>query len=109
MSSLYSEYISERLGKEIIETERGFATYFYLSDGCYIEDIYVKKEYRKSGEASKMADQIASIAKSKGYKKLYGTVVPSAIGSTDSLKVLLAYGFSLNNCTNNMIVMVKEL
>ncbi len=107
--SLFSEYIKERGGKEIVESDKGFATYYYVNDGCYIEDIYVKEEFRKSGEASRLANEISEIAKSKGYKMLYGTVCPSANGSTSSLKVLLAYGFSLDSSMNNLIVMKKEL
>lgn len=107
--SLYSEYIYERQGKEIVESEKGFATYYYLPDGAYIEDIFVKAEFRKEGIASQMADQIASIAKAKGYTKLFGTVVPSTNGSTNSLKTLLAYGFVLNSCTNNLIILEKGI
>lgn len=107
--SNYCLYLYEREGKEIVESEKGFATYFYLNDGCYIQDIYVKSEFRKEGVASQMADQIASIAKSKGYKTLYGTICPNANGSTESLKVLLAYGFSLDSCTTNLIAMKKGL
>lgn len=107
--SLFAEYVKEREGKDIVESDKGFATYFYLGDGCYIQDIYVKPEYRKSGEASNFANIISEVAKSKGYKKLYGTVCPQAKGSTESLKVLLAYGFQLDSCTHNLIALVKEL
>lgn len=109
MASLYSSYIYEREGKEIVESEKGFATYNYINNGCYIQDIYVKPEFRKEGIASKMADQIAEIAKSKGYKKLFGSVCPSANGSTESLKVLLAYGFKLSESSNNFIILEKDL
>lgn len=107
--SLFRDYILERGGKEIIESEKGFATYYYINDGCYIEEIFVKPEFRKSGEASKLANEISEIAKSKGCSNLYGTVCPSANGSTNSLKVLLAYGFKLDSSINNLIVMKKEL
>jgi len=109
MTSLYGQYIKERLNKDIIETENGFATYYFLNDSCYIENIYVTEDARKSKEATRLADQIAEIAKEKGFKKLCGSVVPSAKGSTESLKVLLAYGFKLDSSVNNFILMVKEL
>lgn len=109
MKSLFAKYIEARGGKEIIETEKGFATYYFINDGCYIEDIFVEEKYRKSGEASKMAYEIEIIAKERGCKKIYGTVCPQAKGSTDSLKVLLAYGFSLDSCTSNLIAMKKDI
>ncbi len=107
--SLYGQYIKERLGKEIVENENGFATYYYVDDGVYIEDIFVIKEARKSNVASKLADEIADIAKNKGVKKMYGTVVPTATGSEVSLKVLMAYGFKPHSAQTNLIVMVKEI
>lgn len=108
-TSLFSQYIKERGGKEIVESNKGFATYFYVHDGCYIEDIYVHPDHRKLGVASEFADAVATLAKEKGYSRLYGSVCPTANGSTSSLKVLLAYGFNLHSAANNSIVMVKEI
>lgn len=107
--SLYAEYIKERTNKEIIESNQGFATYSFAEAGVYIEDIYVQPEHRKSGIASKLADQIVEIAKSKGISKLYGSVVPSASGSTASCSVLIAYGMRLSSSTNNFILFEKDI
>lgn len=107
--SLYGDYIKERLNKEIVEDERGFATYYYLADGVYIEDLFVAPDHRHENIASDYADRIAKLAKDKGYSKMYGSVVPSAKHSTSSLKVLLAYGFQLESSAINMIVMSKVI
>lgn len=107
--SLYADYLKERSNREIIEDDKGFATFYINGDTAYIEDIFVKKEYRKSGAASNYADQIVVIAKERQCKKLYGTVIPSANNSTISLKVLLGYGFELDNCLNNIIVLKKDI
>lgn len=107
--SLFGQYIKERENKEIIETDQGFATYFYLNDGVYIENIYVAPDYRHLKGASKLADQIAELAKAKGYSKMYGSVAPSTNNSTDSLKVLLGYGFQLQSAEHNFISFVKEI
>ena len=107
--SLYAQYISEREGKHILEHAQGFATYVFMEKGCYIEDIFVVKEYRQTGVAAHLADQIAEIAKEKGYTRLFGSVVPSANNSTISLEVLLAYGFKLDSSSNNFILLVKEI
>lgn len=107
--SLYAQYVLERQGKQILEHAQGFATYSFIDNAVYIEDIFVQKEYRQTGLAAHMADLICEIAKEKGYKKLFGSVVPSANGSTDSLKVLLAYGFKLDSSANNFIAFSKEI
>ncbi len=107
--SLYAMYLYEREGKSIIESDKGFITYSFFEDKCYIENLFVHPDFRKTHEASKMADQVAQEAKSKGYKKLIGSVIPSTKGSDDSIKVLQAYGFKLESSTNNFIIFEKDL
>lgn len=113
--SLFGEYIKERLGKHIIENDKGFATFYYinansaLKPGVYLEDIYIKPEYRLSGEGAKLTDQIVAEAKALGYARLYGTVVPSAKGARVSLWSMLRYGFDIESSTNNLILLVKEI
>lgn len=108
--STFGEYIKEREGKEIIEDERGFATYLFQENGsCYIESIYVRPDFRKTGVAAEMADKIVEIAKKRGAKELLGSVSPSTKGSTASVRVLLAYGFSLDSSANNFILFRKDI
>lgn len=107
--SLYAQYIKERLNKEIIETEKGYAVYFFIQDGVYIEDIFVSPDHRHSHEAARMANEIADIARKQGYTKMYGSVKPSANYSTDSLKVLIAYGMKLKEAGPDAIIMVKDI
>ena len=107
--SLFGDYIKERLNKEIVESDVGLCTYFFVQDGVYIEDLYVRPEYRKGHIASELADQVAEIARQKGYTKMYGSVVPSSKGSTSSLKVLLAYGMELESAQQNAIIMSKGI
>lgn len=109
MKSLHGQYLKERENKEIIESEKGFATFFFENDYVYLEDIFVNKKHRRSGECYKMADEVAKIAKEKGYKKMLGSVCPSAPSSTESLQVLINYGFKLASSTDNMIYFIKNL
>ena len=107
--SLYGEYIKEREGKGIVESEVGFATYIFNTDNsCYIVDIYVKPEHRRTRAAYSLGEQIAFIAKERGCNKLYGSVVPSLKNSTESLKFLIACGFKLDKCQNDFIVVSRE-
>lgn len=107
--SLYADYIAERENAGIIENSRGFATFLINGAECYIRDIYVKPEYRKDNIASQMANEIVAIAKERGCKYLIGTVSPMASGATESLKVLLAYGFKLAKTDSTLVYMVKEI
>jgi GNAT superfamily N-acetyltransferase len=112
MDSLYAKYLKEKTSDQILETEHGFATYRYLDDGktVYIVDLYVLPEFRKTKVASTIADQIVRQAKeTNGSNKLIGSVVPFSKGSTDSVKVLLAYGMSLDSSSNNFIIFRKDI
>lgn len=89
---MYSDYLKERAGLETLELERGFATYKFRGLDCYIQDIYVKPEYRKEGIASILADKIAVIAKHSGINILTGSVDARAETAEASDAVLRAYG-----------------
>lgn len=107
--SMYSDYVKEREDFETIETWQGFATYKITGKECYIRDIYVTKDFRKSAVASEMADQIAVIAKKQDCTQLLGSVSLAANGANASIKVLLAYGFELQSAQNGFLVFKKEI
>jgi ribosomal protein S18 acetylase RimI-like enzyme len=110
MASLYAQYLTERTNDAIIETDEGFVTYRFLNDKqCYIVDIFVKPEHRRSRVASRLADEVTQAARENGCSELVSTVVPSANGSTNSLKAVLSYGFKLDSATNNVICLTKEI
>lgn len=106
---MFAEYLKERENKECLYSDKGFATYLFDKQTCYIESIYVRPEFRKSGEASRLADKITEIAVERGCNLLMGSVCPSTNGSTASLKVLLAYGFGLVSSSGNFIILSKEI
>ncbi len=109
--SLYSDYIKERTYDHIMERPSGFATYRYINEGrsVYIVDIYTIPAARKKGNAAFLADLIANEAREAGCSEILGSVQPSAKGSTASLAVLLAYGFTLHSATNDAIIFRKDL
>lgn len=106
---MYANYIKERLDRGYYESEHGFATYKISGQECYIIDIYVEPGFRKTDEASSMADAIVEIAKDAGCKYLTGSVAPSANGSTASIKVLFGYGFRVLRSENDFIWFIKEI
>lgn len=109
--SLYAEYLRERTDDEIIETDKGFLSYRFLNDGksVYIIDVYIRPEFRQQGMAAKMADMVAEIARERGALEMLGSVSPIAKTSTDSLKVLLAYGMRLQSSSENLIILRKGI
>lgn len=111
MKSNYALYLYEREGFEIVESDKGFASYKIYPENkeCYIRDIFVRKEFRKENVASKMADEITIMAKEHGCTHLTGSVDSTLDSSTISTKVLLAYGFKILKNNFSMIIFSKEI
>jgi GNAT superfamily N-acetyltransferase len=107
--SSYGLYIYEREGKFIVEDSRGYATYVYWPDALYIEDMFVKPEFRKLGTGTELADAIYELARARGVRKVVTTVVAKAGGSTESIKAILAHGFKLDSTNNEFIFLTKNI
>lgn len=111
--SMYADYIKELKGDGIVEKEEGFATYRFITENgvpsIYIIDIFTHPDFRRTGFACDVADEIVEIGKKNGCKRLIGTVVPSNKGSTESLKLLLNYDMKLYSSGNDFIVFHKEI
>lgn len=111
--SLYSEYLKERIGDEVIEHEDSFVTYRFIEDAgvrtVYIVDIYVRPFFRNSKVASFLADEIAVIAKERGCKRMIGTVSSTAKNATQSIMVLIGYGMDFYKCNNEGLIFKKEI
>jgi ribosomal protein S18 acetylase RimI-like enzyme len=107
--SLYSDYLKETNLKQILELESGFATYHLLGEECYIEDIYVLPDLRKSNKATELALNIEHVARQQGCKYLTGSVNTNIKDPTSSMKVLLAYGFKFLRSEPKIIWFIKQL
>lgn len=109
-ASLYGQYLKERTGRGIVESEDGFATFEYISeDIVYIVDLYVVPEKRKQRIAADLADRIVEEAVKTGRKTLLGSVDATAKGAETSVKVLEAYGMKPYKVAEPMIFFTKEI
>lgn len=107
--SLFGQYIKERVNKEIVENDYGFATYQFVNDGIYIEDVYISPAFRKSGMAVEFEQEITKIAKERGLNKLYTSVAVGTPDCSENLARLIKHGSKLNSANNNTIYVVKEI
>lgn len=109
--SHYANYVKERLGKEIMENEKGFAQYSFGPDYLFIEEMYVDPEFRETEVATQMADELCNIALKNDKPYLLATVAPKALNSTESMKVILSYGFVIRDIdpSNNAIILTKKI
>ena len=108
--SLYADYIEETTHGHVLETEKGFVVYVFPDEKtCYIKEIFVSSQFRHQGVGSDISAQVIRLAKQRGCTSLLGSVTPSAKGSTQSLRNLIDYGFKLESCSNDFILLRKDL
>lgn len=110
---MYKEYLEEHQpGKSLYFNDFGYATYVIIGEECYIDTVYVLKDFRNQKRASELADEIVKIAKKNGCKYLTGTVFTdqdSLDKQTISAKGMFGYGFKLSKAYENKIVFVKGI
>lgn len=107
--SLFGQYLKEREGVDLIETEHGFIIYSINKQECYVRDVYIHPEFRKKRSAFELVNLAVFEAKKAGCTILTGTVCPSANGSTESLDFVRAYQMKLHSSINNLIYFTKDI
>ncbi len=106
---MWHEYLLERHGWESIQYDNGFIVYEIRGEDCFIQELYTKPEARKNGLATIMADEVESIAKENGCKRIWGTVVIGTSGASGAMMAHLSWGLKLHSTNGQCIVTVKEI
>ena len=107
--SLYFSYIKESRGLDCVSGQNGFVTFKINGEECYIEDIYIVDEHRKSGIGSNLMDKVVIRAKEKGCKFLSATVGCRITNPEVSLMSCFGYGFKILAAANDIILLKMEL
>ena len=106
--SFFAQYSEERLGQTVLENEHGFIT-IDISDKFYIEHVFIKPESRGKSEADILYIDAIEIAKSKGFKEVFGSVFIKARNAEKSATMLLARKFKFSHLVGQMIYFKKEV
>lgn len=107
--SLYAQYMKELDGTEFIEHDWGFVSYRVEQNHIYIEDVFVVESERGNNKWEKLWEDIENVARSKGFKRITGSVVPSRANSTWMTKFMFKLGFKIYSSDINIIYFVKEI
>lgn len=109
MSSLYSMYVLEKEGKETLEIpNKGFITYKRVGDLCHIYILYIHPNYR---DAKLARDLVRAIADKFGndIKGISAVCYTKQENTTNTMKILLHYGFEIVGTDKDDILLYKEL
>ena len=109
--SLYGQYIAEREGNIILETEFGFATCQIEENSIYLMDMYVVPEKRQTGVGRDFLNKAAELAKEHNKSIITTSVCYNTNNPETSMLAILSCGFKFFNVkeSDNMIYFYKEI
>lgn len=107
--TLYSQYIWEREGAEIIENEVAFIIYKIIDKECMILEMFVDPISRGSNKKREIIEELSSLAIKKGCEGLSGTIDLNAKDASHALSAVLRFGFKVVQAQNNILVLYKKL
>ena len=107
--SLYSEYLNEVYSKNVLEDQISMVIWS-MDDGVfYIEDIYIKPEFRSNGIGREIVDSLVIIAKENGCNKLLGSISLLCAHKEENMRKFLKYGFKISSVGSNIIFLMKDI
>lgn len=94
LTSLYAQYVEEKEGKSVLETERGFISYFYSTENnVHIDIIYIKPEFRRNRDGAHL--WFSLVEATPGAASYTAAVETMHNDPTSSLKFILRAGFEV--------------
>ena len=106
-SFIYKEFLNKQ-AFNTLENEYGFITYKFEGDACIINDIYVNKEYRKSGKAWNLFEELLKIVQQTSCNVLIGFCEYEGKNHIDGQGAMLAAGFRPIQYLNDKIVFFRD-
>lgn len=111
--NIFSEYYNEICGRltiflKVENQDVGFLVYEKLSDGnLFIQDCFVKKEFRKKNFASKLVQNLLNL--NPNAKKIFSNVRLHYETANESLIAQLIFGFKVYKIENDVIYLSKDV
>lgn len=114
MHEMFHDYFQTEYGREVIQNEFGFITYYLNPDNieCLVADLYTKPEFRKTFEAKKLFTQVVNIAKEKGYSFVTANIAckkgdPNK--ATKLAKCYLSLGFKIAGANYDNVLLMMDI
>lgn len=109
MTNMYTYYLLEKEGKETLEfPEKGFVTYRMTGDICHICVLYVKPLERHGQVARELMKALID-KMGKRAKAITACCYTKQENTTNTLKILLYYGFDVVGVQDHDILLYKDL
>ena len=110
---MWIEYVKERNPNKstIVKKDKGFAIYYIYEaeEAIYLEDIFVSKEYRRSGIGEEILVDVENKAKELGLRYILGSIDPETEGTTASLLAMIKNKFKTYKISNGLLFLRKDI
>lgn len=107
--SLYAAYVKERQGLLCLWESYGFIAYKIVEHECFLSDMFIRKEDRKSGKCRELLGSLEEIAKRAECKIITANIHLWDVNANKTLAAAQACGFEVKGANNGVILIVKEL
>ena len=107
--TLYARYIAERAGAQILEESYGFIAYRISGLECFIMEMFLAPEARRSWQFKSLMMKLEDIAKSEGCSVITANVFLENPGASNTIIAGLKYGFKVRNGSGAAVLIAKEL
>lgn len=102
--TLYSKYIKERLGHEIIENDSGFIVFKVNGKEVFIVDMYVRQGMRKNGLGSDLIKNLTGIATFHKAEVITANIHLFDKNANNTLMAALKVGFKVIQADQNILL-----
>lgn len=108
-STLYAQYIKEREGSEVLESEDGFIVYKISKKECFIVDMFVAKDRRARGAGHALLKSLDALAAKRDCEFITANIHLWDAGASNTLLAALTAGFLLGSANAGHITIFREV
>lgn len=105
--TLYSQYIKEREGFEVLETQFSFVCYKIREKECFVSHCYTSKEHRQSRSMGRLLIELTDIAHSRECDRITASIDLRDPNASLTLLVGLKFGFKVKIAESGIIIIEK--
>ena len=107
VKSNYGLYVAELEGLEILESNRGFATYKIKDDELWVYDVFVRPDYRGCGIALRYIQELEELARECNCKAMMSITNKKNNAWERSTGLLQEYGFEIEGVADDGTIFLK--
>lgn len=107
--SMYAEFIKEREGLDLIETNAGFLTFKIVGGECFIANMFIRPSERGSQLCEELLSNLFDYAMTRKCEVVTGNIHLNDKGCNRTLRAALKNGFNLVKAEHGVLLIAKRM